>query len=172
VSRYQKGKTNLDFTEARDSEWQWHPLGHMQVCTSSRQITMPAPHHSVAFKRSVVKVKPFFAKLTGVPNTHIDTQTVKRATSLAVSDIYALHVMQPKNKFCYSLLRLYEKVNNAMRHFANLNQTRCMSSIFLAVLLIELSVSTGELSHTVILTHVLASMLCNNCIISVMLKSL
>jgi len=34
VSRYQKGKTNLDLTEARDSEWQWHQLGHMQVCTS------------------------------------------------------------------------------------------------------------------------------------------
>ena len=34
VSRYQKGKTNLDFTEARDSEWQWHQLGHMQVSTS------------------------------------------------------------------------------------------------------------------------------------------
>jgi len=34
VSRYQKGKTNLDFTEARDSECQWHQLGHMQVCTS------------------------------------------------------------------------------------------------------------------------------------------
>jgi len=37
VSWYQKGfkgKTNLDFTEARDSEWQWHELGHMQVCTS------------------------------------------------------------------------------------------------------------------------------------------
>jgi len=34
VSRYQKGKTNLDFTEARDSEWQWHQLGHMQVYTS------------------------------------------------------------------------------------------------------------------------------------------
>jgi len=34
VSRYQKGKTNLDFTEARDREWQWHQLGHMQVCTS------------------------------------------------------------------------------------------------------------------------------------------
>jgi len=33
VSRYLKGKTNLDFTEARDSEWQWHQLGHMQVCT-------------------------------------------------------------------------------------------------------------------------------------------
>jgi len=34
VSRYQKGKTNLDFTGARDSEWQWHQLGHMQICTS------------------------------------------------------------------------------------------------------------------------------------------
>jgi len=34
VRRYQKGKTNLDFTGARDSEWQWHQLGHMQVCTS------------------------------------------------------------------------------------------------------------------------------------------
>jgi len=34
VGRYQKGKTNLDFTDARDSEWQWHQLGHMQVCTS------------------------------------------------------------------------------------------------------------------------------------------
>ena len=33
VSPYQKGKTNLDFTEARDSEWQWRQLGHMQVCT-------------------------------------------------------------------------------------------------------------------------------------------
>jgi len=34
VSWYQKGETNLDFTEARDSEWQWHQLDHMQVCTS------------------------------------------------------------------------------------------------------------------------------------------
>jgi len=34
VSRYQNGEINLDFTEAKDSEWQWHQLGHMQVCTS------------------------------------------------------------------------------------------------------------------------------------------
>jgi len=33
VSWYQKDKTNLDFTGARDSEWQWHQLGHMQVRT-------------------------------------------------------------------------------------------------------------------------------------------
>jgi len=29
VSWYQKGETNLDFTEARGREWQWHQLGHM-----------------------------------------------------------------------------------------------------------------------------------------------
>ena len=34
MNRYQKGKTNLNFTEASDSEWQWHQLGHMQVCNS------------------------------------------------------------------------------------------------------------------------------------------
>jgi len=48
VSRYQKGKTNLDFTEARDSEWQWHQLGCKSV-PHSILITMPAPHHSVFF---------------------------------------------------------------------------------------------------------------------------
>ena len=32
VSRYQKGKTNLDLLK-QESEWQWHQLGHMQVCT-------------------------------------------------------------------------------------------------------------------------------------------
>jgi len=41
VSRYQKGKTNLDFTKARDSEWQWHQLGDMQVCTLLHASTPP-----------------------------------------------------------------------------------------------------------------------------------
>jgi len=50
VSRYQKGKTNLDFTEARDSERQWHQLGHMQSAPRSRQITTPEPHHSVVYR--------------------------------------------------------------------------------------------------------------------------
>ena len=33
LSQCQKYETNVDFTEARDSEWHWHQLGHMQVCT-------------------------------------------------------------------------------------------------------------------------------------------
>jgi len=36
VSRYQKGKTNLVFTGARDNESQWHQLGHTQICTTSQ----------------------------------------------------------------------------------------------------------------------------------------
>ena len=43
ASWYQKGKTNLDVTEARDSGISW------TICKSahrSRQITTPAPHHS------------------------------------------------------------------------------------------------------------------------------
>ena len=42
VSRHQKGKTNLDFTKARDSEWQWHQLGSVQVCTS-----LQADNHAI-----------------------------------------------------------------------------------------------------------------------------
>jgi len=47
VSQYQRGKTNLDFTEARDSGISW------AICKSaprSRQITMPAPHHPVFYR--------------------------------------------------------------------------------------------------------------------------
>jgi len=51
VSQYQKGKTNLDFIEARDSEWQWHQLGHMQVCTSLQTDNHASTHHSKFFYR-------------------------------------------------------------------------------------------------------------------------
>ena len=47
----QKGKTNLDYTEATDSEWQWHQVGHMQVCTSLQTDNhAPAPHRSVFYR--------------------------------------------------------------------------------------------------------------------------
>jgi len=57
VSRYQKGKTNLDFTEARDSEWQWHQLGHMEVCTSLQTDNHASTHHSVFLQASVKALK-------------------------------------------------------------------------------------------------------------------
>jgi len=37
VSQYQKGKTKLDFTEARDSQWQWNQLSHMQHLPPNQQ---------------------------------------------------------------------------------------------------------------------------------------
>jgi len=40
-----KGKINLDFTEARDSEWQWH-------------ITTPAHHHSVFLQAGCPSCRP------------------------------------------------------------------------------------------------------------------
>jgi len=43
VTRYHKGKANLDFTEERDSEWQWHPLGHMQVLLQTDNHTSTPP---------------------------------------------------------------------------------------------------------------------------------
>jgi len=51
VSHYQKGKTNLDFTESRDSKSgsgiSW------AICKSAprpRETTTPAPHHSVFYR--------------------------------------------------------------------------------------------------------------------------
>jgi len=41
VSRYQKGKTNLDFTGARDSEWQWHQW----LCGDTLVIIVPLPYY-------------------------------------------------------------------------------------------------------------------------------
>ena len=50
VSRYQKGKTNLDFTESRDSEWQWHQLGYVQVCISLQRVPCQYPTTQVFYR--------------------------------------------------------------------------------------------------------------------------
>jgi len=50
VSQYQQGETNLDFTKARDSEWQWHPLGHMQVCTLLQTDNHTSTNYSVFYR--------------------------------------------------------------------------------------------------------------------------
>jgi len=61
VSRYQKGKTNLDFTEARDSVCQWCQLGHMQtVCTSLQtynHTSTPPLGNALGFYLVLIRVK-------------------------------------------------------------------------------------------------------------------
>ena len=74
VSRYQKGITNLDFTEARDSEWQWHQLGHMQVCTSLQTDNHASTHHSVFYRPDALPAtQPTASKHYSDCSTHTHT---------------------------------------------------------------------------------------------------
>jgi len=83
VSRYQKGKTNLDFTEARDSAWQWHQLGHMQVCTSLQ----PASHHSVFYRPDALPAAQPTASKHWRPRKKITTEREK----VQAEDFFTFH---------------------------------------------------------------------------------
>ena len=50
VSRYQKGKTNLDFTEQETVSGSGIRWALCKSARCSRQITTPAPHHSVFYR--------------------------------------------------------------------------------------------------------------------------
>ena len=77
MSRYQKGKTNLDFTGARDSEWQWHQLGHMQVCTS-----LQTDNHTSTPPLSFIEA--------GCPSCH-PTNSVKALKAMSVIEYLDLN---------------------------------------------------------------------------------
>jgi len=49
VSWHQKGKTNLDWNEARDGGWQWHQLDDMQIICTSLQTYNHASISSLNF---------------------------------------------------------------------------------------------------------------------------
>jgi len=81
VGQYQKCKINLDYTEARECEWQWHQLGHEQVCTSLQAdnyaSTPPLSFLQVGCPScSINSVKAL--KATHVPNCqiHVTSQQV------------------------------------------------------------------------------------------------
>ena len=67
MSRYQKCETNIDFTEAKDSEWQWHQLGHMQICTllqtDNHTSTPPLLFFTCPFCRPTDSVKALKANM-------------------------------------------------------------------------------------------------------------
>jgi len=51
ISRRQKGYNNLDFNEARNDGMAVASAGpYASFAPYSRQITMPAPHHSIFYK--------------------------------------------------------------------------------------------------------------------------
>jgi len=72
VSRYQKGKANLDFTEARDSEQQWYQLDHMQVCT-----LLQTDNHASTPPLS------FFYRLDALPATQLTAVKALKARARA-----------------------------------------------------------------------------------------
>jgi len=78
VSRYQKGNTNLDFIGARDSDWQWHQLGHMQVCTS-----LQADNHA--------STPPLRFLQAGCPSCH-PTNSVKALKAKALKACLCLYI--------------------------------------------------------------------------------
>jgi len=80
VSRYQKGKTNLDFTEARDSEWQWHQLDRMQICTS-----LQTNNHA--------STSPLSFLQAGCPSCH-PTNSVK---ALKTTANFKIHIKRSKH---------------------------------------------------------------------------
>jgi len=79
VSQYQKGKTDLDFTEAKDSEWQGHQLDHMQVCNS-----LQTDNHA-----STPPLKFFTGRIPFLPPKQLrqgteETDTVRHTTQLYI----------------------------------------------------------------------------------------
>jgi len=80
MSRYQKGKTNLDFTEARDSEWQWHQLGRMQVCILLQSDNHATLHHSV-----------FTGRMPFLPPNQQHQSTEGNEINTATAPLFPLH---------------------------------------------------------------------------------
>ena len=87
MSRYQKGKTNLDFTEATDSEWQWHQLGRMQVCNSLQTDN----HHA--------STPPLSFFQAGCPSCR-PTNSVKALKAQTNRSILPLETASSGNKHC------------------------------------------------------------------------
>jgi len=96
VSRYQQGKTNLDFTGARDSEWQWHQLGRMQVCTM-----LQTENHA--------STPPLSFLQAGCPSCR-PTNSVKalKATALKAYHIISYHIRNLLHELLISVQRSRE----------------------------------------------------------------
>jgi len=99
VSQYQKSKTNLDFTAARDSEWQWHQLGF-------RQITMPASHHSVFLQARCPSCRPTNSVKALKATKKIMTKTLK-----------LLSVLKMKMRFFVNLRKDDWSVNRSLQQW-------------------------------------------------------
>jgi len=74
------------FTEARDSEWQWHQLGQMQVCTS-----LQTDNHA--------STPPLSFLQAGCPSCH-PTNSIKALTGLYYCTIALFRNSAPGRQEC------------------------------------------------------------------------
>jgi len=77
LPRWASTKTNLYFTEARDSQWQWHQLGYIQICTSPQ-----TDNHT--------SIPPLSFLQAGCPSS-CQTNSVKALNANQTSSIQALY---------------------------------------------------------------------------------
>ena len=142
TTRYQKGKTNLDFTKAREtvsgSGISW------AICKSaprSRQITMPAPHHS-ALKARALKAHVKALRHYTVTNT-VDYLQRQLATTSKYSRSPSLYFRRISSKYVNASFRvhIYSKLScppvassrphweNFIVHTADCKYKACVKSL-------------------------------------------
>jgi len=115
VSRYQKGKTNLDLTGARDSEWQWHQQGHMQVCTS-----LHTDNHA--------STPPLCFLQAGCPSCH-PTNSVKALKAHCVAEVALNALRRFACCYCCCLCQLSRLITRQRFHLTLLQGTSRKSYI-------------------------------------------
>jgi len=114
VSRYQKGKTNLDFTEARDNESQWHQLGRIQVCTS-----LQTDNHA-----STPTTQVFTGRMPFLPPNQ-QRQSTEGSRKSACSKCPSSAAMQARSLLRHSLTAVSITRRSRPSHTSS---TRCRSS--------------------------------------------
>jgi len=91
--------------------WQWHHLDHMQIiCTHSRQITIPAPYHSIFYRPDALPdTQPTVSKR--LRQTLYWEITTLRITILSVVYLWTL-VLELTECQLYKLRNRYKPQNN------------------------------------------------------------
>jgi len=119
VSRYQKGKTNLDFTEARDSEWLTGSGISWDICKQSaphsRQITTTTPHLSIFTGRMLfLTVSKHHRSQNEQKGKYIGQQLGNCCWNW--SDPVTCFLVSQSKRFQLQSIMHYEQTHNAIRH--------------------------------------------------------
>ena len=135
VSRYQTGKTNLDFTEARNSEWPWHQLGHIKkICTP-----LQADNHA-----STPPLKFFTGRMPFMPPNQQCQSTEDKLTFSNINFSYFyLSSKNFKHLPAYQHIHTLFNGNVPVKRGSAGNTTNKNSSVFSPVRMCQMPSATG-----------------------------